>query len=202
MQIYNWSYREWNYQNEIRSNLPQEEVLIPKAPMVTEVTSETIEEKEEEDNIPEPRCSRFMTHGAKGTTMYTVFENSDGYLCLEIQYSDGEHIFTKPIIDCVHMRAHLVCESDYKKWVVCIVGLNDFSDRIILSGRRISADNFEEVLTVKEIPILVSKIKRKVVMEMVFMYLMENATVSELPNSLGWSKRKTRKSLAEYEMAL
>lgn len=202
MQIYNWSYREWNYQNKLHQNMSGEEILIPQAPIVTKETLNTIEEKDDADNICEPRCMQFMTHGDRGTTLYSVFENSDGYLCLEIQYSDGEHIFTKPIIDCIHMRAHLVCEPDDKKRVVCIISLNDFSSRIILSGRRISADDFEKTLTLKNIPILVSEKKRKVVMEMVFMYLMGNATVSELPDSLGWSRRKTGTTLAEREMAL
>ena len=186
MQIYNWSYRAWNCQNKLRHNMVHQDIRIPRASRVTEIK---IPQIVTENNHYSEEC-QCKTQGDREVIEYTIFENSDGCLCLEIQYLDGEHIFTKPIINCIHMRAHLLRAPENKKPVVCIISLNDFTDQIILFGSYLCVDGFEKLLTKKGIPILVGRYKRKLAIEIIFMYLMEHATVSELPDLVGWHQKK------------
>ena len=180
MLIQNWSYREWNYQRKFHQNMSGETILIPAAPIVTEENS--IEVKNGVEKIRKQRCVQSKTYSDGGTTKYKVFENSEGHLYLETQDLNGEHTLIQPVFDCIQMRAHMVCEPKYKRRVVCIISLNDFSNRIVLFGKRISVEYFEKVLISKKIPILIDDNKRKIALKMVFMYLMGNATVSEIPD--------------------
>lgn len=188
MQIYNWNYREWHCRKELRQNTPSQERIIPRTPVVRKVDPKTVEEVDDSY----PRKFTCMTQSDIGLTEYTVFEDLAGFLCLEIQYPNGEHVITEPVINCFHMRAHLLCKADDKKAIVCIISLNDFTDKLILLNKNICSEGFKERLSKKEISIYVSEYKKDLVAEMVFMYLMRYATVSELPDDVGWCQNKSR----------
>lgn len=121
---------------------------------------------------------------------YCVFENSEGFLCLEMTFPNGERTYSKPVVNSRNLYALCVCNVDSHDREVCIIRSKHSDEQIILYGKSLCSDGFSKQLEQKGISILVCRERRKMVTEMIFTYLLENAKITELPDSLGWHQTK------------
>jgi len=129
----------------------------------------------------------------------SVFEDAEGCLCLETRYMNGDVFCSKPIINCFNMRAHRICDAETHETVVVIIAINDFTEQIILVGEDINPRLFDKCLSKRGIAVKASRERRKMVVDLMFAYLMEHATATELPNSVGWTKTNKGWFFTEFE---
>lgn len=122
---------------------------------------------------------------------YRIFENPDGFFGMEVCYLDSEADYTGAVINCRHMRAHCVYELHGREMAVCIIDFQDSDgsvERVVLFGRFLNAEGLAKVLQKKGVTVQVGRDRKKLVWELIFSYLINTATKSELPDSLGWHK--------------
>lgn len=133
---------------------------------------------------------------------YRIFENPDGFLGIEVSYLESEPDYTGAVINCHHMRAHCVYELHEREMAVCIIDFKDSNGsagRVVLFGGFLNAEGLAKVLQKKGITVQVGRDKKKLVWELIFSYLIKNATKSELPSSLGWHKLESDWLFVEAE---
>lgn len=114
-----------------------------------------------------------------------IFENVEGFLCIETIFPNGEHVFSKPVINCPHMSAKRYCEINGTKEVV-LISLDNDSSEIVLRDGMLNALEFTRQLESQGVAITVCRERRKIVAEMVFAYLMGRAIVKKMPLTCGW----------------
>lgn len=131
---------------------------------------------------------------------HAIFENAEGYLCLEVSYCDGEKEYSKPVISKPRIRATRICNIDSKETEVCIIRAEHVAGQIILSGKDINVKNFGKEIQRKGISIESGRDNRKMHLEMIFSYLMDTAKVVFLPEAYGWYRLNNKEwQFAEEE---
>ena len=89
------------------------------------------------------------------------------------------------------MRAYLICDMETKKTVVVIVEANNLTEKIVLAREDVNPRVFERCLSKRGLAVTTGRERRKLVLELLLSYLIDEAAVVELPKTVGWSKTNT-----------
>lgn len=126
----------------------------------------------------------------------SIFENSEGYLCQEIIFPEGEIEYSRPIVNQPNLQMMCLYSVEGDD-VVAIVGINNFAEKVILREKNFDAIGLGKMLQTKGVVIGVCREKKKQVLELIFAYLVERAEKRKIPNSLGWYQTEQGWAFAE-----
>lgn len=130
---------------------------------------------------------------------YAIFKDSESRLRLETKYPNRKTNYSEPVINSADMRAYRICDMEMHKTVFFVVEGDNLTEKIILARDDINPRAFERCLSKRGLAVTVGRERRKLVVELLLSYLVDEAIVVELPTTVGWSKTNTGWIFAETD---
>lgn len=157
-----------------------------------------IEEKQAENITKRIKGMQARTQERENAA-YAIFKDSESRLRLETKYPTRKSEYSEPVISCVDMRACRICDVETHKTVVIIVEADKMTEKIVLVREEVNARVFEHCLSERGLAVTTSRERRKLVLELLLSFLVDEAVVIELPKTVGWSKTNTGWIFAESD---
>lgn len=157
-----------------------------------------IEEKQAEHSMRRIEGMRARAEERENAS-YAIFKDSESKLRLEIKYPTRKSNYSEPVINSVNMRACRICDAETQKTVAVIFLADNLTENIVLKREDVNPKVFEKCLSERGLAITTSRERRKLVVELLLSYLIDEAAVVELPKKVGWSKTNTGWFFAESE---
>lgn len=157
-----------------------------------------IEEKQAENSMRRIEGMRARAEERENAS-YAIFKDSESKLRLEIKYPTRKSNYSEPVINSVNMRACRICDAETQKTVAIIFLADNLTENIVLKREDVNPKVFEKCLSERGLAITTSRERRKLVVELLLSYLIDEAAVVELPKKVGWSKTNTGWFFAESE---
>lgn len=146
-----------------------------------------LEEKQEENRVRRIEGMQARTDEQENAS-YAIFKDSEKRLCLETKYPTRKSDYSKPVINSADMRAYRICDMETHKTVAVIMDADNLTEEIVLVRADINPRVFERCLSKCGLAITTSRERRKMVVELLLSYLIDKATVVELPKTVGWTQ--------------
>lgn len=123
----------------------------------------------------------------------TIFEDSGGYLCIQIKYPDGTSNFSQPIFKHANIHfARMIAKKeeealDVFSWMEC-----NEEKKIILKGDKRNPRNLMKEMEKHGNPILVGRDRKKQIADLVYSFLVAHGNTVRVPEHYGWNKEGDR----------
>lgn len=149
-----------------------------------------LEEKQSENIMKRVEGMQVRTEERENAA-YAIFKDSENRLRLETKYPTRKPDYSEPVINSTDMRAYRICDMETHETVVVIVDGNNLTEKIVLARTDVNPRVFERCLSKRGLAVTTGRERRKLVLELLLSYLVDEAAVVELPKTVGWSKTNT-----------
>ena len=119
-----------------------------------------------------------------------IFENGDGFLCIQTVFSNFKEQFSAPIMKKPYMQMTILRTEEDNQCSVQSIGWEDNKDGFLLCGSECNVSGFLKELGKSANAILVGRDRKKQIGELVYSYLIEHSEICILPEHYGWNKTK------------
>ena len=149
-----------------------------------------LEEKQAENSMKRIEGMQARTDERENAS-YAIFKDSENRLRLETKYPTRKSHYSEPVINSADMCAYRICDIETHKTIVVIVEANNLQEKIVLAREDVNPRTFERCLSKHGLAMTTTRERRKLVLELLLSFLMDEAVVIELPKTVGWSKTNT-----------
>lgn len=130
---------------------------------------------------------------------YAIFRDSESRLRLETRYPTRKSDYSEPIINSDSMQAYRICDVETHKTVAVLIKADNMPEKIVLAREDVNPRVFERCLSKRGLAVTTSRERRKLVLELLLSFLIDEAAVVELPKTVGWRKADTGWIFAESD---
>lgn len=157
-----------------------------------------IEEKQVENSMRRIEGMQARTKERENAS-YAIFKDSEGRLRLETKYPTRKSDYSEPVINSTDIHAYRICDMEMQKMVLFIVEADNLSEKIVLRREDVNMRVFERCLSKHGLAVTTSRERRRLVLELLLSFLLDEATVVEMPETVGWCKTNTGWIFTESE---
>ena len=119
---------------------------------------------------------------------FALFKDSEGRIRIETKYPTREPKYSVPIIKCLNVCSCQICDAETHEVALLIVTADNMVGNIILEKENFNLKGLENCLSKHGIALNISRERKKMVLNLLLSYLIDEAGIVELPKTLGWSK--------------
>ena len=157
-----------------------------------------LEEKQAENSMKRIEGMQARTDERENAS-YAIFKDSENRLRLETKYPTRKSDYSEPVINSADMRAYRICDMETQKTVVVLVEADNLTEKIVLSREDVNPRVFERCLSKRGLAVTTGRERRKLVLELLLSFLIDEAVVVEMPKTVGWSRTNNGWIFAESE---